>query len=190
VAELETSWATYYGLSVGSLVRGELGLAREIAETFLRAADERGARAEAAVAHRVLSLTCHTQGEFAVGQQHLQEALRIYDPQHDRETNFRFGQDTAATARGYLAHTHWQFGNFKRMRELMEAAVEHAAESAHPPTLANVYYNNAALEILRGDAEATLRLAEMLGEVSRAHGLAFYLLLAWGLLRLGTRSRQ
>ena len=167
-------FATYYGQWVGSALRGELGSARQTLESFLREANERGARAEAAVAHRVLGLTCHAQGEFASAQQHLDEALRIYDPQHDREINFRFGQDTAATARAYLAHTDWQFGNFKRMRELMEDAVAHAVKTPHPPTLANVHYNNATLEALRGDTERTLRVAEMLGEVSQAHGLALY----------------
>jgi len=171
-------FATYYGQWIGSALRGELGLARETLESFLREANEVGARAEAAVAHRVLGLTCLTQGEFTIAQQHLDEALRLYDPQHDRETNFRFGQDTGATARAYLAHTDWQFGNFQRMRELMEDAAARAVDSSHPPTLANVYHVNAALEAVRGDANATLRVAEMLGEVSQAHGLAVYLAFA------------
>jgi len=186
-------FATYYGQWIGSALRGELGLARETLEIFLREANELGARAEAAVAHRVLGLTCLTQGEFTIAQQHLDEALRLYDPQHDRETNFRFGQDTGATARAYLAHTDWQFGNFQRMRELMEDAVARAVDSSHPPTLANVYHINATLEALRGDAYATLRVAEMLGEVSQAHGLAVYvafapLFSAWARAWTGDRT--
>ena len=186
-------FAIYYGQWVGSALRGELGFARETVETFLREANERGARAEAAVAHRVLGLTCHAQGEFTIAQQHLEEALKLYDPQHDREVNFRFGQDTAASARAYLAHTDWQFGKFERMRELMEEAVAHAVESTHPPTLANVLYFNATLEALRGDAEGTLRVAEMLGQVGQAHGLALYqtfaaIYSAWARARTGDRT--
>ena len=48
----------YYGLWVGNLLRGELGLAREIAETFLREA-ERGARTtERGAGRRLLGNTC------------------------------------------------------------------------------------------------------------------------------------
>jgi predicted ATPase len=145
------------------------------------------------VALRILGLTCHAQGEFTLGQQHLDEALKIYDPERDRETNFRFGQDTAATARAYLAHTHWQFGDFNRMRELMEEAVAHAIQSAHAPTLAIFYYSNAALEMLRGDAEGTRHVASMLSEVCRRHGLALYLAMAavysgWAHARTGDRT--
>ena len=48
----------YYGLWAGNALRGELGSAREIAETFLREA-ERGARmTECGVGRRLLGLTC------------------------------------------------------------------------------------------------------------------------------------
>jgi hypothetical protein len=42
-------FATYYGLWIGSLVRGELGLARETAETFLREAQNGTMATELAV---------------------------------------------------------------------------------------------------------------------------------------------
>jgi predicted ATPase len=55
------------GLWVGNVVRGELGFAREIAETFLRDA-ERGARTtECGVGHRLLGFTCLRQGDFHRG---------------------------------------------------------------------------------------------------------------------------
>jgi hypothetical protein len=67
----------YHGLFVGNLLRGELRLAREIAETFLREA-ERGARTtECGYGHRLLGTTCLYQGdfieahEFGCGAEHL-----------------------------------------------------------------------------------------------------------------------
>jgi hypothetical protein len=51
-------FTTYYGLWVGKMLRGELRLAREIAETFLREA-ERGARTtERGFGRRLLGLPC------------------------------------------------------------------------------------------------------------------------------------
>ena len=80
-----------------------------------------------------------------------------------------------------------------RARELMDEAVARAVESAHAPTLANTYYCQAMLEILRDDAEAARRAAEAVVALSREHGLAFYLTwgalpLAWARAKLGDRD--
>jgi hypothetical protein len=62
---------TYYGLWVGHMARGELGLAREVAETFLREA-ERGARTtECGFGHRLVGFTCLRQGDFIEAQANL-----------------------------------------------------------------------------------------------------------------------
>jgi hypothetical protein len=55
-------FTTYYGLWLGHIQRGELVLAREIAETFLREA-ERGARTtECGFGRRLLGATCFLAG--------------------------------------------------------------------------------------------------------------------------------
>jgi hypothetical protein len=50
-------------------------------------------------------MTCLRQCDFIEAQANLVEALRIYDPERDHEAMFRFGQDTGANARAYLAFT-------------------------------------------------------------------------------------
>ena len=121
----------YYGLWVGHSFCGELGLAREIAETFLREA-QRGARTtECGAGRRLLGHTCLWQGDFIEAQANFVEALSIYDPERDREAKFRFGGDTGATARSYLAITKWQLGEVGPARALIEEAVAHAIETGH-----------------------------------------------------------
>ena len=100
---------TYYGLWVRSLWRGELRLARDTAETFRREAEDaekEARRPEAAPARRCLGLTCLIQGEFTEAQSHLEEALRIYNP--DWDPGQRFAADTAPR-RGSTSLT--QFGS-------------------------------------------------------------------------------
>ena len=150
---------TYYGLWVSSLTRGELGLALETAEIFLRDANSAGRMTEAGVASRNLGMTCLFQGDLATARAHLEEALRIYNPERDREAKFRFGADPGAAA-GYLAHTSWMLGEVGRARELIEQAVARAIESGHVPTLTYVYFMKAVFEILRGNAEAAAQAAE------------------------------
>src|SRR5262249_54074185 len=157
----------YHGLWSGHMVRGELRLAREIAETFLREA-ERGARTtECGFARRLLGHTCLQQGDFIEAESNLVEALSIYDPERDRNARFRFGGPSGAAPRAYLAITKWLLGEAGPARALIEEAVAHAIETGHVPTLVNTYVYKAHFEIVRGDAGAARRDAEIVVKFSQ-----------------------
>jgi tetratricopeptide (TPR) repeat protein len=159
---LDERFTSLYGQWITSLSRGELGLARQTAETFLHEAEKAARMPEKVAALRYLGLTCLTQGHFVEARTHLEEVLRIYDPSRDRDASFRFGTDSLASATIYLAFVRWQFGDFRRARELSDEAVARAIDSAHDPTLANIWLFRAAFEMARDDAEATLRAARAL----------------------------
>ena len=72
-----------------SYFRGELGLALEAAESLLRGAERAARPTEAATGHRLLGLTRLVQGDFAQARERCEQALRIYDPERDREAKFR-----------------------------------------------------------------------------------------------------
>jgi predicted ATPase len=183
----------YYGLWVGNVLRGEWGLAREIAETFLREA-ERGARTtECGFGRRLLGATCFWQGDFIEAQANLVEALGIYDPERDREARFRFSLDTGAVARALLAITKWQIGEVGPARALIEEAVAHAIESGHVPTLVNTHWYKAHFETVRGDAGAARRDAEIVVKLSQENALTLFaaqgtLQSAWASARLDGRE--
>jgi predicted ATPase len=173
---------TYYGLWVSNLLRGDLALARETAETFLREGNSEGRLTEAGVANRNLGMTCLFQGKFEDARKFLEEALRIYDPERDRDARFRFGADPG-TAAGYLSHVTWLRGNVERAQELIKEAISCAVASEHAPTVAYVNYLDATLGILRRDAVATLRVAQAQVKLSRQHQMGLYL--SWGLQSSG-----
>jgi tetratricopeptide (TPR) repeat protein len=68
---------TYYGLWVGSLMRGELASARATAKIFLGDAESAARPSEAAAARHVLGQTCLWQGDFCEAQTQFEEALNI-----------------------------------------------------------------------------------------------------------------
>ena len=138
---------TYYGLWVGSLMRGELASARETANIFLGDAESGAWLSEAAAARRALGQTCLWQGDFNEAQTHFEKALKIYDFERDREVKFRFGMDTMAGSKALLAVAKWLFGDTGRARELIESALALAAEFDHVGTLAPITYHRAELEI-------------------------------------------
>ena len=193
IGDAAERFPTYYGLWVGSFSRGELAVARDMAETFLHEAKADGRPTEAGVAGRNLGLTCLFQGDVTKARGYLEEALRNYDPERDREAKFRFGMDSGPAATANLAHITWVLGDVGRARELIEEAVMRAVESAHAPTMANIYHFKAVFEVLRGDAAGARRAAETLVELARKHELTLYLAvgslsLALARARLGERE--
>jgi adenylate cyclase len=186
-------FAAYYGLWIGSLMRGALELARETGETFRREAVKQNLMPEAAAANRCLGLTCLIQGDLTAAQAHLGEALRTCRPEWDQETKVRFGADTGATAMAYLAQTMWLLGEFGQARALIDGAVARAVETAHIQTQCNTYTAKSLLDGLRGDTEDASNAAEVVVQLGRRHGLPLYLawgtvLLTWASSRLGDRK--
>jgi predicted ATPase len=183
----------YHGLWIGHIVPGELELARETAETFLREA-ERGARTtEYGVSRCLLGMTCLWQGDLIEAQANFVEVLSIYDPERDCKARFRYGPDTGAMARVCLARTKWQLGEVGPARALIEEAVAHATETGHVPTLAVTYFSNALFEMVRGDAGAARHDAEIVVRLSQENALMHYgalaaLASAWASARLDGRE--
>ena len=67
-------FAAPWGQWIGSIFRGELGLARETAEIFVRETTGEAWMTEAGVARRMLGLTCLHQGDLIDALAHLEEA--------------------------------------------------------------------------------------------------------------------
>jgi predicted ATPase len=183
----------YHGLWVGNIARGELRFAREIAETFLREAERGAGTTERGLGRRILGVTCFLQGDFTESQANFVEALSIYDPELDREARFRFGLDSGAAARAQLVLTKWLLGDVGPARALIEEAVAHAIETGHVPTLVNTYIFKALFEMVRGDAGAARRDAEIIVKLSQDNALALFaargaLQSAWASARLDGRE--
>jgi predicted ATPase len=183
----------YFGLFAGSLLRGEISLGRETAESFLRDAENAGRIAEAGVARRCLGMVCFFQGDFIGAEANLAEALRTYAPERDHDAKFRFGGDEGAIAAGYLALARWALGDVERARTLSNEALARADETAHAPTRATVYHHISLYHTLRGDPEAVRRIATVLVDLGREHGMALYLAYGevfstWARARLGDRE--
>jgi tetratricopeptide (TPR) repeat protein len=181
-------FTTYYGLWLGNMARGELGFAREIAETFLREAEHGPWTTECGVGRALLGDTCLRQGDFIEAQANFVEALSIYDPKRDREARFRFDRDTGAVARAYLAHTKWQLGEVGPARALIEKAVAYAIETSHVLTVVNTYYFKTHFEIVRGDAGAARRDAEIVVKLSQENAMTHFA--AWGALQSAWASAR
>jgi DNA-binding response OmpR family regulator/class 3 adenylate cyclase/predicted ATPase len=183
----------YYGLFIGSLSRGELNLAQETAESFLRDAENKGRMTEAAVARRCMGMARLWEGDFINAHANLAEVLRTYDPERDRDAKFRFGVDSWAAAAAQLTVAIWALGDVERARALSEEALARADKTAHAPTRATAYHFISLYQVLRGDSKTVMRTAKIPVDLGREHGMALYLMCGemesnWALARLGDRE--
>jgi class 3 adenylate cyclase/predicted ATPase len=185
-------WAVYYGLWVPSVMGGQTGSARLIAETYLAEAKNAAALPDIALASRMLGHALMLQGAFNDARAHLEETLGIYDPVWGIEVK-RGQADSRIVATVLLSLVSWQLGEVERARGLIEQAKTLADESRHGLTLAVTYFFASMVEMFRGDAEATLRDAEILIEIAANIEVSFFAGLAkicrgWARARLGDRE--
>ena len=108
---------TAYGSA--ATLRGELPAMRAHAATFLSDVEARPNSPEAGVAHRAAGITHWFAGEYREAREHLERALRLFQPGRDDDLAFRFGQDPGVAAMLYLALTLWPLGEVERAVSLI-----------------------------------------------------------------------
>jgi hypothetical protein len=137
-------------LFTGSLLRGELSLARETAESFLREAENAGRTMEALLARRNVGHARLYQGDFINARSDLAEVIRTYDPERDHDANFRFHIDNGSISVAFLTQATWALGDVEQARALGDEALTRTDQSANAPTRATVYHHISLYHVLRG----------------------------------------
>jgi predicted ATPase len=142
------------------LLRGELDLARELAERILALARDVEAPALLLQAHRMMSTTVLWRGELEAVREHLQEVMALYDPQQHRSHAFLYyGLDPGAVCLAIEACALWLLGYPDQSVTKGADALKLAQELAHPSSLAFVLSYIALLDRLRGELVQVRRLA-------------------------------
>jgi predicted ATPase len=186
-------FATYYGLFIGGLVRGELAVSREIAQKFLEETAGQPGSGEFGIAHRIAGLAHFFAANFVDARQHFKTALSAFDRERDRDFAFRFGQDPIVATKVYLGYTLWLLGDVDCARRLVDEAVEYASSTGHVQTIAYVHIQAATFEMSRRNAERARAHADRGLILAKEHGLNLWLAYAaaergWADYRLGDRD--
>ena len=155
-------------------MRGEHRQAYAAAEAFLREAKAEGREMEAGVARRVLGFVSLQLGDLQAARKRLERALSDYVRERDRETLFRFGNDTQVSATNFLALTEWHLGEFEHARRLIDESTRRARELGHAAALGSALFFRTAIESRRGDALATRMAVESLLVLTEEHNLKTY----------------
>ena len=193
-AALQAQW-------IGTFIRGDLNLAREQVEMFLREAEASGRAMDTAAAHRSFGLTCIFQGELALARRHLERALADHLPERDIDARRLFGTDTGVTAEAFLSLLAWLMGEADYARRLIVQAMREGNQTEHAATIATNHLFLSRLEVSRDDPAAALPAVQALLSFVKAHDIALYVIYgeifsSWACARLtdpeagATRLRQ
>ena len=169
--EAAPRFVAYYGECLRGFVRGEHRQAYARAEAFLRDAKAEGRDTEAGVARRVLGFVLLLLGDLQAARNVLERALRDYTYERDRETLFRFGNDTQVSATNFLALTEWHLGEPERARQLIDESNRRANELGHAASIASALFFRTVIESRRGDARAAQVAVESLLALTEEHNL-------------------
>jgi predicted ATPase len=145
------------------------------------------------LASRMLGHVRMLQGAFSDARTHLKDTLAIYDPARGIEVKRGQTADSGIIATVLLGLISWQFGEVEGVGRVIEQAKRLADESQHGLTLAVTYFFASILEMFRGDAETTLRDAEILTEIAARIEVPFFSGLAkicrgWARAQAGDRD--
>ena len=159
---------------IASFIRGDLNLAREQADIFLREAEVSGRAVDTVAAHRSVGLACLFQGELPLARLHLDRAMANHLPERDIDARRLFGTDTGVTATAFLALLGWLMGEADYARRLIDQAIREGDQTEHVATIATNHLFLSRLEITRDDPAAALPAAQAFLTFARAHDMALY----------------
>ena len=157
-------------------VRGEVELARRLAERSLAAAEEEGDSERLLAAHHSLAGS-HLLGMFEVARRHFEEAWRIGERMPARSLTSVIGADLRVLMLGYGCHTLWHLGLLDEARRLAERALSISRAAGDSFGLAIALSYAGMLHQFARDPAAVRELAAELIAVCREHHFAYYL--AW-----------
>jgi predicted ATPase len=165
----EQRFLVNFGLWVGSNLRGELSVMRELASEMLRDCASRPNSSEAGAAHRVNGTTHWYAGEFVEAREQLDKALALFDPERDRDLKFRYFADIGVTAMAVSAHVYWALGEVEQARGFIDGMVTRSDQAKHVGTTTIAHIYHAEFEILRRDPTRAAPSAVVVARLGRDH---------------------
>jgi len=173
--EASLRFAVLYGIWACYYVGGEVAMQQVTAAEFLAEAERYGDTAPLCIAHRALGTTYVTMGEFAAGRGHLEQARKLYDPEHHTQYRFQYGQDIGATALCYLCWALWHLGYVDQASEVADEAVKCAEAIAHPFTqVYTLCHARGMMDVFRRRSEDTRSYASLVVSLCSEHGFPFW----------------
>lgn len=151
---------TLIGLWLCNILSASFGRAYAVAEELLALAADAGDEAIGLGGHYAAGISLFFMGDFGPASEHLQTAIRLYDPARHRHLTHYFSYDPGTMAYQYAALTSWFMGHAERAIVLSAEGLRLAREHANPFNLVNNLNYVAILFQYLGEPQSILSINE------------------------------
>lgn len=165
-----------FGLWGHHWMRARHDQAIELGETLLAKGEARHDPIARAVGHRSLGSTLFTRGDFDGAREHLERAISLAREADVEASSLSYAVDPQIAAQLMLAWDLWMLGYPGQALDNVLQALGRATEQADPYSVAFAHYVTSAVQLLRGEPEASLEHADRSLALSREHRINLYAL--------------
>jgi class 3 adenylate cyclase/predicted ATPase len=162
------------GLWVYDLVRAEWPAAGNLANEMLTLARNQRDIGYEVEAHRALGMTLLWRGMFAPAREHLEEGLRLYDPDQHRIHAVRYGNDPGIACMVHQAFALWMLGYPDQALATSRRAIALARHMGHPFSLVQALVYSTFVHHCLGDLQVVKRQADEAKSLAIEHGFPFW----------------
>jgi predicted ATPase len=138
-------------------------------EQILRLAERHDDVSMRVEGHVVLGYSLAFLRDLALGQDHLDKAIALYDADQDRSRRFRMGSNPGVASRTTSALVLWMLGRPDQALERAGEAMALAGKLNHPFSLAYAHFHTALLHLWRREVEAVEERARTVLDVAEKH---------------------
>jgi predicted ATPase len=177
-----------YGLWVFYYIRAEFRTAHVLGIDILRMAQQHAEEAYLLVAHRLVGTTVVFLGRFSEARSHLEQALRLYNPQRHAALARQYSQDPGVAGCIFLSWTRWLLGYPDQALTRAEEALALARDLRHPFTLAFALTLVSVLHCFRRETHAAHEKAAAAVVLCQEQGLGAWLGMSSRYVLLTTRE--
>jgi class 3 adenylate cyclase/tetratricopeptide (TPR) repeat protein len=163
-----------FGQSLFRLLRGELDIAREVAQEMLGLAERQQDSASLVVAHRALGTNLFWLGQPAIARGHIDQALTLFDPAEHAQLAERYTFHPRVVGLDFRALILLILGYPDEARATSRQALDEARAAAHLVTLAVVLQHACIVHQTCGDHPAMQQAAEELLAIATEQGFPFW----------------
>ena len=174
-----------WGLFGGYILTARFELAAGPAHRVLDMATRAGDGGYRCLANRMLGVLAVHKGDFAIGREHLEQAVREYDPELYRPLAFRYGGDIQVISQLYLAGMECFEDKKDEAYDRADAALAEAHSMNHALSIGQSYAYCCYARFYFNDTEGALDLADLgYSFCSKANvavfAFIFRIVTAWG----------
>jgi predicted ATPase len=175
VGELPQLFRVLWGLWDVHFAREDQQMQQALGEQLLRLAERLHDPDLLLEAHHARWATLFQGGELAAARPHLEQGMRLYDPQrHRAHAALYSGHDPGVCCRNVAAQALWLLGYPDQALASSQAALALAQQLAHPISLTQALYRAAVLHHLRREAPLTQARAEAALSIATDQGLPLH----------------